>query len=76
MRTTAASLIIAAAIIVAASLDVFVASAHQAPTALFCVLVRGIAARRAGRDLAPPTDVQPLHNWAPIAAGGEGSAHA
>jgi multidrug efflux pump len=45
-------------------------------TPLFYVLVRGIAARRAGRDLAPPTDVQPLHNWARIAAGGEGSAHA
>ena len=45
-------------------------------TPLFYVLVRGIAARRSERRVVPPTDVQSLQNWARIAAGGEGSAHA
>jgi hydrophobe/amphiphile efflux-1 (HAE1) family protein len=45
-------------------------------TPLFYVLVRGIAARRAGRDVPRPQDIQPLHNWPRIAVGGEGSAHA
>jgi multidrug efflux pump len=45
-------------------------------TPLFYVLVRGIATRRAGRDVPRPQDIQPLHNWPRIAVGGEGSAHA
>ena len=46
-------------------------------TPLFYVLVRGIASRGAHESRVPPADVQPIHSWSrPLAAGGEGSAHA